>query len=105
MRLVRHRLHSLVARRPSVFQQHGARQLHELPTIKRQNIEARVLRAMKERLFESCAFAEFCAGFTSELNRLHLEQRAGLSVARRELESGRFIRSPKRSRRGSPFPN
>ena len=54
--------------------------------IKRQEVEARVLRAMRERFFERGAFAEFCAGFTEEMNRLRREQRAGLSATNRELE-------------------
>ena len=55
-------------------------------TIKRQEVEARVLRAMKERFFEADASTEFCTGFTEELNRLRREQRAGLSVTKREME-------------------
>jgi site-specific DNA recombinase len=53
--------------------------------IKRQELEARVLRAMRERLFEPGAFAEFCASFTEELNRLRREHRAKLAAAPREL--------------------
>lgn len=54
-------------------------------SIKRQELEARVLRAMRERFFEPGAFAEFCEGFTAEmtlLRRQHLAQSAG---ARAEL--------------------
>ncbi len=54
-------------------------------SIKRQELEARVLRAMRERFFEPGAFAEFCEGFTAEmtlLRRQHLAQSAG---ARGEL--------------------
>lgn len=53
--------------------------------IKRQEVEARVLRAMRERFFEPQAFAEFCKGFTDQmtlLRREHVEQMAG---ARGEL--------------------
>ncbi len=46
----------------------------------------RVLRAMRERFFEPGAFEEFCRAFTEELNRLRMDQRARLSVAKRELE-------------------
>ena len=54
-------------------------------SIRRQDVEARVLRAMKERFFEPGAFAEFCAGFTEELNRLRREHRTKLAAAPREL--------------------
>ena len=37
-------------------------------SIKRQEVEARVLRAMRERFFEPGAFAAFCEGFTAEMN-------------------------------------
>ena len=56
-------------------------------SIKRQDVEARVLRAMRERFFEPGAFAAFCEGFTAEIElqrREHLKRRAG---ARRELEA------------------
>jgi site-specific DNA recombinase len=55
--------------------------------IKRQDVEARVLRAMRERFFEPAAFAAFCEGFSAEMElqrREHLKRRAG---ARRELET------------------
>jgi site-specific DNA recombinase len=54
-------------------------------SIKRQEVEARVLRAMRERFFDPGAFAEFCQGFTAEmtlLRRQHLTHSAG---ARAEL--------------------
>ena len=47
--------------------------------IKRQEVEARVLRAIRERFFEPGAFAAFCEGFTAELTaqrREHVAQRA-----------------------------
>jgi site-specific DNA recombinase len=56
-------------------------------SIKRQEVEARVLRAIQERLLEPGAFAEFCAGFTEELNRLRREHRVKLSAAPREIAS------------------
>jgi site-specific DNA recombinase len=56
-------------------------------SIKRQKVEARVLRAIQERRFESGAFAEFCASFTEELNRLRREHRAKLAAAPREIAS------------------
>jgi resolvase-like protein len=54
-------------------------------SIKRQEVETRVLRAMRERFFEPGAFAAFCEGFTAEMEarrREHVAQRAG---TRREL--------------------
>ena len=54
-------------------------------SIKRQEVEARVLRAVRERFFEPGAFAAFCEAFTAEMNvrrRAHLAQAAG---ARREM--------------------
>ena len=55
-------------------------------TMTRQELEARVLRAMRERFFEAGALEEFCRAFTEELNRLRMEQRARLSTAKRDLE-------------------
>ena len=49
--------------------------------------EGRVLQAMKERFFEPAAFAEFCAGFTEELNRLRREHRTKLAAAPREISA------------------
>ena len=49
-------------------------------SIKRQELEARVLTAMRERFFEPGAFADFCEGFTTEmtlLRRQHLAQSSG----------------------------
>lgn len=54
-------------------------------TLKRQDLEARVLRAMRERFFEQGAFDAFCAGFTEELNRLRREHRVHLEAAPREI--------------------
>lgn len=56
-------------------------------SIRRQEVEARVLNAMKDRFFEPGAFAEFCAGFTEELNRVRQEQRVQLARAPREIAS------------------
>jgi site-specific DNA recombinase len=54
-------------------------------TIKRQDLETRVLRAMRERFFEQGAFEAFCEGFTEELNRLRREHRTQLASAPREI--------------------
>jgi site-specific DNA recombinase len=40
---------------------------------------------MQERFFEPGAFAEFCAGFTEEMNRLRREHRTKLAAAPREI--------------------
>jgi site-specific DNA recombinase len=54
-------------------------------SIKRQEVEARVLRAMRERFFEPGRFAEFCKGFMAGVNRQRREHLAQMSGARREL--------------------
>jgi site-specific DNA recombinase len=56
-------------------------------SIKRQEVEARVLRAMKERFFEPDVFAEFCAGFTEAVNERRRDHRAKLAAAPREIAS------------------
>ena len=56
-------------------------------TITKQELEGRVLRAMKERLFEPGAFDEFCRAFTEEMNRLRREHRTKLTAAPREIAS------------------
>lgn len=53
--------------------------------IKRQELEARVLHAIRARLFEPGAFREFCAAFTAEMTRLRREHIAETAGARREL--------------------
>ncbi len=55
-------------------------------TISREEVEERVLTALQEKLLREDFFEEFCRGFTKEMNRLRMEQRASLSGARRELE-------------------
>jgi site-specific DNA recombinase len=54
-------------------------------TISRRDVEERVLRALQEKLFRREFFEEFCREFTKEMNRLRMEQRAGVSSAKREL--------------------
>ena len=54
-------------------------------SIKRQEVETRVLRAMRERFFEPGAFAAFCEGFTAEIARQRREHLAQMAGARREL--------------------
>jgi len=54
-------------------------------SIKRQEVETRALRAMRERFFEPGAFAAFCEGFTAEMTRQRRDHMAQLAGARREL--------------------
>jgi len=54
-------------------------------SIKRQDVEARALRAMRERFFEPGAFAAFCESFTAEMSLRRREHIAQLAGARREL--------------------
>jgi DNA invertase Pin-like site-specific DNA recombinase len=56
-------------------------------TIRREEVEARVLKALQEKLLNQELFAEFCDEFTREMNRLRMERRASLSSAKREIES------------------
>jgi site-specific DNA recombinase len=55
-------------------------------TIRRAEVEARVLRALQEKLLQQDLFEEFCDEFTREMNRLRMERRASLSSAKREVE-------------------
>jgi len=54
-------------------------------TIRRDDVEARVLRALEEKLLRQDLFAEFCEEFTREMNRLRGQHRATLVSAEREL--------------------
>ena len=49
-------------------------------------MEARVLKALREKLLRRVLFEEFCDEFTREMNRLRMKHRASLSLAERELE-------------------
>jgi site-specific DNA recombinase len=55
-------------------------------TIRRDEVEARVLKALEEKLLRQDLFDEFCEEFTREMNRLRMEHRASLSAAAREIE-------------------
>lgn len=55
-------------------------------TIRREEVETRVLRALQEKLLRQDLFQEFCDEFTREMNRLRMEHRASLSAAEREIE-------------------
>lgn len=54
-------------------------------TIKREDLEDRVMRAMQKRLFDPEAYTEFCAGFSEEWARLRREHQARLAKAPREI--------------------
>jgi site-specific DNA recombinase len=54
-------------------------------TIRRDEVEARVLKAMEERLWNDELFEEFCAEFVRERNRLHGEAGAAVAGAKREI--------------------
>ena len=54
-------------------------------SIKRQDVEARAMRAMRERFLEPGAFAAFCEGFTTEMTVRRREHLAQLAGTRREL--------------------
>jgi hypothetical protein len=55
-------------------------------TIRRDEVEPRVLRALQAKLLQQDLFEEFCGEFTREMNRLRMERRASLSSAKREVE-------------------
>jgi site-specific DNA recombinase len=57
-----------------------------LLTIRRDEVEARVLKALQEKLLRQDLFEEFCDEFTREMNRLRMEHRATLTAAEREIE-------------------
>ena len=54
-------------------------------TISRQEIESRVLVAVRDKLMRRDLFEEFCREYVKELNRLRMEHRARISQGRREL--------------------
>jgi DNA invertase Pin-like site-specific DNA recombinase len=55
-------------------------------TIRRDEVEARVLRALQDKLLRQDLFEEFCDEFTREMNRIRMEHRAGLSAAENEID-------------------
>jgi len=54
-------------------------------TIRRDEVEARVLKALEEKLLQRDLFDEFCEEFTREMNRLRGEHRASLVAGERQL--------------------
>jgi DNA invertase Pin-like site-specific DNA recombinase len=55
-------------------------------TIRRDEIESRVLAALEEKLLNQELFEEFCDEFTREMNRLRMQHRADLTAAERDIE-------------------
>ena len=54
-------------------------------TIRREEVEGRVLKALEEKLLRQDLFEEFCEEFSREMNRLRGEHRANLVARQREL--------------------
>jgi hypothetical protein len=54
-------------------------------TIRRDELETRVLKALQDRLLNQELLEEFCEEFTREMNRLRMEHRASITSARREV--------------------
>lgn len=53
--------------------------------IRRDELEARVLNALKGHLMDPALFKEFCDEFTRQMNRRRMEARASIDAARAEL--------------------
>ncbi|PZR78880.1 MAG: resolvase, partial [Stutzerimonas stutzeri] len=53
--------------------------------IRRDELESRVLNALRTKLVDPDLFAHFCEVFTQEMNRLRMEGRAGIASAEAEL--------------------
>ncbi|MCT9000413.1 recombinase family protein [Chelativorans intermedius] len=54
--------------------------------IRRDELESRVLNALRTRLVDPALFARFCEVFTQEVNRLRMDSRASINAARAEVE-------------------
>jgi site-specific DNA recombinase len=54
--------------------------------IRRDQLEARVLNALRHRLMEPALFKEFCDEFTREMNRLRMEGRASIDNSQTEIK-------------------
>jgi len=53
--------------------------------IRREELEGRVLNALRHHLVEPALFKEFCYDFTREMNRLRMEGRASIDMAEAEV--------------------
>lgn len=54
--------------------------------IRRDELESRVLNALRNRMLDPAIFAEFCDAYTQETNRLRMESRANIDAAQAEIE-------------------
>ncbi|UXR94640.1 recombinase family protein [Agrobacterium tumefaciens] len=54
--------------------------------IRRDELESRVLNALRNRLLDPAIFAEFCEAYTQETNRLRMEARTRIGAAEGEIE-------------------
>ncbi|SIS91969.1 DNA modification methylase [Phaeovulum vinaykumarii] len=54
--------------------------------IRRDELESRVLNALRTRLVDPALFARFCEVFTQEVNRLRMDSRASINAAQAEVE-------------------
>jgi site-specific DNA recombinase len=54
--------------------------------IRRDELESRVLNALRNRMLDPAIFAEFCDAYTQETNRLRMESRAHINLAQSEVE-------------------
>ncbi len=53
--------------------------------IRRDELESRVLDALRTRMLDPTIFAEFCDAYTQEMNRLRMEARANIDGAQAEI--------------------
>ena len=86
MRYLRRGIHHGLEEPARMFRCPGPGACDNHLTIRRDEIEARVLSALQDKLLRQELFEEFCDEFTREMNRLRMEQRASLSAAEREIE-------------------
>jgi DNA invertase Pin-like site-specific DNA recombinase len=54
--------------------------------IRRDELESRVLGALRTRMLDPKIFAEFCDAYTQETNRLRMESRANINAAQAEID-------------------
>ena len=54
--------------------------------IRRDELETRVLNALRTRMLDPKIFAEFCDAYTQEMNRLRLDARANIDAAQAEID-------------------
>ncbi|MVA27881.1 recombinase family protein [Agrobacterium vitis] len=54
--------------------------------IRRDELESRVLNALRSRMLDPKIFAEFCDAYTQEINRLRMESRTNIDAAQAEIE-------------------